>query len=312
MGWMPDGPHALLDPFPVMAVSAASTERIQLGTAVTDPMRRHPAQLAQSALTLQQLSGGRLVLGVGCGEIAGTRPYGIPYDKPVSKLTEALEVMRKLWNDGESVTWSGKFYELDRALCGLAASVDAPPVWIAAHGPRTLRLTGAVADGWLPTAAGVVSYGEQLGRIREAEREAGREGAVEPAAFIWLVAAESKERAREMLDVIDLRALGLLLPQGALATTPLPDGPWADLLPTDPQMLDLAAKIDPDELAEAVPTGSPEEIADAVVGYVEAGCRHLVLCDMSPVAGVDNGLGMRPTEAHSAIRDRVIRRIQHT
>ncbi|MGE3621422.1 MAG: LLM class flavin-dependent oxidoreductase [Acidimicrobiia bacterium] len=307
MGWMPDGPHQLLDPFPLMAVSAAATERILLGTAVTDPMRRHPSQLAQTALSLHQLSGERLLLGVGCGEVAGTRPYGIPYEKPVARLTEALEVMHRLWHDGTPVTWSGEHYVLDRALCGLAATVPAPPVWIAAHGPRTLRLTGTVADGWLPTAAGPATYAEQLARIRAAEEAAGRPGAVEAGAFLWVVAAESTERARALLDDPALRALGLLLPQGALAHTPMPDGPWADLLPTDPQMLDLAQRIDPDELAAAIPIGSPDDIARTVEQYVDAGCRHVVLCDMSGVGGGDNGLGLRPTEVHAAIRDAVAR-----
>src|SRR4051794_36331298 len=86
MGWLPDGPHALLDPFALMAVAAVATEHLLLGTAVADPIRRHPAQLAQTALTVQQLAAGRVLLGVGCGEVAGTRPYGIRYDKPVAHL----------------------------------------------------------------------------------------------------------------------------------------------------------------------------------------------------------------------------------
>ncbi|MCZ7526640.1 MAG: LLM class flavin-dependent oxidoreductase [Acidimicrobiia bacterium] len=304
MGWLPEGPHALLDPFPLMGAAAVATGRIHLGTAVTDPLRRHPAQLAQSAVTLQQLSGGRLLLGVGCGEVAGTRPYGIPYEKPVGRLEEALQVMRALWRDGRPVDFAGEHYHLDQALCGLSAVVPAPPVWVAAHGPRTLRITGSRADGWLPTAFGPEPYREALAAVRAAAADAGRApSAVEAGAFVWLVAGADREVARRLLEVPALRALGLLLPQGALTRTPLPEGPWGSLVPTDPRLHDLVAGIDVDELAGVIPHGSPDDIAATLAAYVDAGAEHLVLCDMSAASGRDNGLGLGYLETHAAIRD---------
>jgi phthiodiolone/phenolphthiodiolone dimycocerosates ketoreductase len=306
MGWMPDGPHALLDPFPLMAVAGVATTRLLLGTAVADPSRRHPAQLAQTALSVQNLSNGRLLLGLGCGEVAGTRPYGIRYEKPVAHLEEAITVLHELWRDGRPANFEGRFYQLNDALCGLAAVTPSPPIWVAAHGPRTIGLTGKVADGWLPTAGGVPAYAVQLAQLREAERGAGRsEGAVEAGAFIWLVAAESKERARQLFRNRGLRALGLLLPQGTLAHTPLPDGPWAGLNPTDPHVFDLVDQIDPDELAEVIPHGSPEDVAKEVARYAAAGAQHLVLCDMSATSGEDNGLDLRPLDTHVAVREAV-------
>lgn len=307
MGWMPDGPHALLDPFTLMSAAAGATSTIRLGTAVADPIRRHPAQLAQTALSVQQLSQGRLLLGVGCGEAAGTTPYGIPYDKPVGHLEEALAVLGRLWSDGEATSYRGDFYELSGARCGLAARVAAPPVWIAAHGPRTLRLTGRIADGWLPTAAGPNAYRRMLDEIRAAEHAANRApGSVTAGAFVWVVAADQRERAVELMRRPALRALGLLLPQGTLRSTPLPDGPWADLVPTDPRMGDLAGAIDPDELATVIPHGHPDDIASELRRYVDAGATHLVICDMSALSGVDNGLGLRSLPTHAAIRDALV------
>src|SRR5581483_3713876 len=222
MGWLPDGPHALLDPFVVMSAAATRTQRILLGTAVADPLRRQPAQLAQMALSLQSLSQGRLALGVGCGEVAGTVPYGIGYERPVSRLEEAIRVLRLLWSPPEPVSFEGAHYRLDRAVNGLAGLVPPPPVWIAAHGPRMLRITAALADGWLPTAHDPAVYAEQLAAIRAAEAAAGRAaGSVEAGAFLWLVAADSRERARRLFERPALRALGLLLPGGALESSPL-------------------------------------------------------------------------------------------
>lgn len=303
MGWLPDGPHALLDQFTVMAASAVPTNTIRLGTAVADPLRRHPAQAAQTALSLQQLSGGRLVFGAGCGEVAGTRPYGISYDKPVSRLEEALHVMRLLWTSTDPVSFDGTFYRLDRAICGLSATTTPPPVWLAAHGPRMLSITGRLADGWLPTVHDADLYREQLERIRQAEAEAGRApGSVRAGAFLWLVAADSRERAAALFERRGLRALGLLLPGGALPSSPLREGPFAHLVPTDPAVDELVARIDPAELAATVPHGSPEDIAREVRRYVDAGAEHVVLCDMAPAAGVDPGHGLRSLEVYTEIR----------
>ncbi len=310
MGWLPDGPHALLDPVPVMAATAIRTQQLQLGTAVADPLRRHPAQLAQTALSLQHLAGGRLILGVGAGEAAGTLPYGISYETPVSRLEEALQVLRLLMNTPEPVDFDGEHYRLDHALCGLSASVEAPPIWIAAHGPRTLRLTGTYGDGWLPTGHGADRWGEGWRRIREAAILAGRDpGGIEGGVFCWMVAAGDRTTARRLLAEPALRALGLLLPQGALTRTPLREGPWRALVPSRGGVDELAAEIDPDELAQVVPHGSPDDIAADLIGYVHAGATHLVLADMSPTVGMDNGLGLRPLETLTAVRDAVRSRL---
>lgn len=306
MGWLPQGPHNLLDPVPLIATAAAATERIMLGTAVIDPLRRHPAQMAQTALSLQHLSEGRLVLGLGCGEAAGSQPYGLRFDRPVSRLEEALQVMHLLWSQPEPVSFAGSFYELDQAICGLTGDVARPPVWLAAHGPRTLGLTGRHADGWLPTAHGPHAYQSQLATIHAAARDAGRPSEdVESGAFVWLIAASSRQRARELMATPSLRALGLLLPQGALSTTPMPDGPWAHLVPTKTDVAGLAEGIDVDELSTVIPHGNPDDIANDVEPYVRAGARHLVLCDMAPFAGEPTGLDQRPGDVVASIRARL-------
>ncbi|MFV0463142.1 MAG: LLM class flavin-dependent oxidoreductase [Nostocoides sp.] len=304
MGWLPAGPHELLDPYVVMAIAAQATSRIQLGTAVSDPLRRHPAQLAQTALSVQAVSRGRLLLGLGSGEAAGTVPYGMTFNRPVSRLQSAILTLRALWDGGGVVTRGDEFYPLQDALCGLASVIDAPPIWIASHGPRALRITGRLADGWMPTAAGVDRYRADLEAIRTAEASAGRaRGAVTAGAFAWCVAAESEERARALLATPQLRALGLLLPAGALPKSPLPNGPAGSLVPTRANLGDLVAPIDVDALAVVIPHGTPTQIADRLAALHHAGAEHIVICDMSRVSGQDNGLGLRPHEIHLAIRE---------
>jgi len=305
---MPQGPHALVDPLPAMAVAGHATTTLLVGTAVGDVLRRHPAQLAQSALTVQDLSGGRLVLGLGCGEAAGTVRYGMRFDRPVERLHEALQVVGALWRDGGPADFAGRHYSLSGARCGLAAAVALPPIWLAAHGPRMLALTGQLADGWLPTAAGPRAYADQLGVIRAAESAAGRTpGGVEAGAFVWVVAARDRAGARRLLASDQLRALGLLLPKGALASSPLRHGPSHDLV-GDEDMAALARRIDPDELAEVLPHGGPDDLAEELARYRAAGAEHLVVCDMAPLAGRDAGGDLRGLQLYRWLRDALVAR----
>jgi alkanesulfonate monooxygenase SsuD/methylene tetrahydromethanopterin reductase-like flavin-dependent oxidoreductase (luciferase family) len=167
-----------------------------------------------------------------------------------------------------------------------------------------LRLTGRLADGWMPTVHDAAVYRRQLVEIRRAEADAARpDRSVEAGAFLWLVVADSKERARRMFAEPGLRALGLLLPAGALQSSPLREGPFGHLVPTDPAMLDFVREIDPDELARAIPHGTPQEVADAVLRFIDAGAEHIVLCDMSSASGTDPGHGLKPFEVYGAIRE---------
>src|SRR5437870_1734275 len=95
-------PEEFFDPFVVLGALAQRTKRIRLGTAVTDAVRLHPASLARAALTLQHVSKGRFILGIGAGERENTEPYGIPLGKAASRFEEALKVIRLLWGDRKS------------------------------------------------------------------------------------------------------------------------------------------------------------------------------------------------------------------
>ena len=159
MGWHPDtmwneeftplakhqpSSHVHVDPFAMMAAIGAQTERIRVGTCVTDLLRRHPASIAQTMLTLDHMTKGRAILGLGSGEQLNIEPYGIEWAKPVAKLAEGLEIIRLLMNAGnEKVDFEGRHFRLQDAVMGLDPYGDRhPEIWLAAHGPRMLSLTG--------------------------------------------------------------------------------------------------------------------------------------------------------------------------
>ena len=142
MGWHPDSvwsedltplagfqssPHVYFEPLSMMAAAAAVTERIRVGVCVTDVIRRHPAMLAQTALTLDHVAGGRAILGLGSGERMNITPYGMEWSRPYSRLAEAIDVMRLLWSSDGPVDFDGRFFRLEDAVLGLEPLRGPPP-----------------------------------------------------------------------------------------------------------------------------------------------------------------------------------------
>jgi F420-dependent oxidoreductase-like protein len=140
-----------------LAYLAAKTSSIQLGTFVVQLGSRSPAMLATSALSLQALSGGRFLLGIGT---SGPRVmegwHGVRFRKPVQTTRETIEIVR-IVSRGERLEHAGEVYPLplpDSRGAALRPMVrpDHVPVYVAAMGPQNLRLTGELADGWLGTS----------------------------------------------------------------------------------------------------------------------------------------------------------------
>ncbi len=168
-----------LDTMTLLAVLAGRTTRIGLFPDVACLPLRPPAVLAKSAATLDVLSGGRFVLGLGAGAFwPAIAAYGGPRRAPgeaVAALEEAIGVMRLLWGDERSVRFAGAHYRLDGARPGPPPSRPLD-VWVGAYGPRMLELTGRLADGWLPSAGYLPpeKLGDAQRRVDDAAAAAGR------------------------------------------------------------------------------------------------------------------------------------------
>jgi len=213
-------PDAYFDPFVMLGMMAQRHKRIRLGTGVTEPLRRHPATLAQAFVTLDHLSGGRAILGIGNGERENTEPYGIPFTKRVARLEEALTIIRRLWSSGgEPVDFDGTFWTLRRALFATPLYRGrAPALWVAAHAPKMLGLTGRFADGWYPTIKMTGSdYRGRLDRIHAAAIGAGRDPkAFEPGAQIQVVLGTDRKTVLEELAASKVTgAMSMLMPGAA-------------------------------------------------------------------------------------------------
>jgi 5,10-methylenetetrahydromethanopterin reductase len=167
--------------FTLLGYMAAVTRKIKLGLAVTNPYTRHPALLGMASATLDRLCGGRLLLGLGRSErsvIQGR--MGMPYRAPRSTLEETVEVLRRLLA-GEQVTSTGGQSTLRNVRLAIRPVQQSLPIYLAAIGPKALRLAGAIADGVVLNAyvpAAYVRYA--VAEIQQAARAAGRDpGAID-------------------------------------------------------------------------------------------------------------------------------------
>ncbi|GAC1599053.1 MAG: LLM class flavin-dependent oxidoreductase [Acidimicrobiales bacterium] len=163
-----------------LAYLAGQTSTIRLGTGIAQLGARTPAMLAMSALSMQQLSGGRFILGIGTsGPQVMEGWHGVRFDKPVRRTRETIEIIRKV-SAGEHLAYDGDIYTLPlpggegRAIRSLMPATHIP-VYVASLGPANLRLTGELADGWIGNSFFPESAEVFLGPIREGAAASGRQ-----------------------------------------------------------------------------------------------------------------------------------------
>jgi phthiodiolone/phenolphthiodiolone dimycocerosates ketoreductase len=304
MGWHPESiwtpditplanvqpnPHIYFDPVAAIAAVATHTSRIRLGTSVTEPIRRHPAMLANEWLTLDHFSKGRVILGIGAGEGENIVPYGLDFSKPASKFEEALEIIRLLWENNEPVDYDGQFWTLRRAVCGMSPHTPGryPPIWTGAHADRMLKITGRLADGWLPTHFTPEEYAAKLAVIRGAAEAAGRDfSAFTPAIWAYTIVAETHEEAHRILNEPLPKGFQLVLPseeyekRGYSHPFGAKFAGLRDYIPTHLSKEEALKAIDaiPEEVShDATLHGTPDEIVAQLRGYEAVGVRHAVL-----------------------------------
>jgi phthiodiolone/phenolphthiodiolone dimycocerosates ketoreductase len=296
--WLAAGrssPHECFDYQTLLGYLAARAGGLRLGVGVTEPVRRHPVLLAQALVTLAHLTSRPPILGLGAGERKNTEPYGLRLSQSVSRLEEALQIIRRCLAGRGDLDFHGTHYQLDGAVMDLRPPAGRTPlIWIAAHGPRMLRLTGQYGDGWYPTILEPpAEYAAKLRTIRASAAEAGRDPATITAALApILVVAPTERAAAAMLDTRFIRFLGLLMPAAAWqrvgARHPLGErfGGYVDFVPEtyDRATIETALGAVPREVvAESILWGTPAQIVHRLRAYGDIGLRYVapVLASMA-------------------------------
>jgi probable F420-dependent oxidoreductase len=193
------------DPLTLLAAVAARTKKAELGTAVLLPALRNPVVLAQQIATLDQISEGRYILGVGiASDNAPIRAEfvaaGVPFEKRAGRMLEGLRLCRELWS-GKPVSWNGRWVVENSTLGPTPHRPGGPPIWIGGMVRAARERVGRLYDGWFPNAPDAKGWGEQFREIQDIAREAGRKpGDVVGATYLTLTIDDDKNRAEQRID----------------------------------------------------------------------------------------------------------------
>ena len=177
-----------------MAYIAAHTQRIGLALGVLNVYSRSPALIAQTVATLDELSGGRVRVSLGTsGPILVEQWHGVPYERPIQRTREYIEIMRLVLS-GERVNYDGQFFHLQRFRLGFTPLRPNVPVYVASLGPKNLELTGELADGWLPVYLHLDYLDEVKKHIEAGAGKAGRSlSDIDLAPSLMVAVVESEE-----------------------------------------------------------------------------------------------------------------------
>jgi 5,10-methylenetetrahydromethanopterin reductase len=272
--WLPDH-YFLRDSYAGHALMAQRTSSIRFGTAIASPLLHHPALLASSVATVDELSEGRAVLGIGVGGWEFPTQLGIPLRRPLRVVREAVEIVRALWRGDADV--HGEVFTASGAKLGWQARPDIP-VYMGARGPRMLELAGEISEGAIThgitrsyiefclerLASGAVRAGREAGRCElvpmfEVELDEDRRAAVDRLKPVSTIMAGG-EYAEELIDVFGLnRGDTVRLREAVRAGEPDP------------------GRYVTDQMVQAFSVGGPpEHLAERVAELGSLGVRHFI------------------------------------
>ena len=261
----PTGPSGSHLPSPLLALAAlAPRTTLRLGTGVTLVSAWHPLRLAYDGAVLDQLSGGRSILGVGAGGPQLWDRFGVPREQVAQRIDETLAALRALWRGEQG--YQGQLIRVDTGVTPLPVQPGGPPIWVGGAAPRAARRAAQYGDAWTAsTAYRLTDIREQARRYRAALAAAGKDPAqaivgANRLAFL----AETPERARAEGAAYVQRALGMYARGGGLL------GPDGSKVSPDAPLLDVVG----DEICLV---GSPETVSERLEEYARAGLTHVQL-----------------------------------
>ena len=268
--------------FSLLGFLASTTRRIKLGLGVANPYTRNPALLAMATATLDRICGGRFLLGLGRSEKAVVQGrMGIRYGEPLSAMGEAVTVIRQLLS-GERVTSSGGRFSLEGVGLAIRPVQKGLPIYLAAIGPKALRLAGAIADGVLLNAYSPTPYVRYaVEEVRQAAQEAGRDpDSIDIACMLAVRPTEDREAIWASLKQRIVRLLEephvgeILLEKGGFDRSVL--RPLRELAKNNGGK--DAVRFVSDEMVESFYVVGPvDRCKDRIAEYREAGVRLPVL-----------------------------------
>ena len=281
--------HApVFESFSLLTALATKTNHCKIGQTVVDVSRRHPATIAQSALTLNHISNGRAFLGLGAGQAMNLSPLGIDMNKPLKRLRESIQVVKGLFNATKDnpFNFSGEIFSAKDIFLNMSEKIESPPpIYVGASAPRTREITGELADGWIPYVHTLSNYEKFLKDIINGTKKTGRKiSDVDLVARIPILITENEndDKRKKIGRSLSIRLL--------LEGNTLRDLGWDEEIPEEfsqskmivdeslsKKLEQIADKIPPEIAEQIAAIGRPSEIIEVLENYKKMGAKHFVV-----------------------------------
>jgi len=240
-----------LEVFATLAAVGARTRKITVGTKVLCAPFRHPGIIAKIGTSLDIITGGRFILGIGAGWYRDEfEAFGFPFEDRVDRMREIIEIVKMLWTQS-FVDYEGRFYRITKAVSmPKPLQKPHPPIWVGSTGPRMLRLTAELGDGWVITNESSEEYRRKCSIIGKRAEKVGRKSdSIEAAYYAYSSIASVPELALKY-------GQDYILPERRRVLG---------------RMLSLK------DIEDMCIIGSPDEWIDRIDEYVSAGAEHIIV-----------------------------------
>lgn len=172
---LPPGPGRCFDAFVFLTALSMETSKIKLCTGVSDCHRFHPALMAHKVASLDVISNGRAMIGIGAGEAMNVDIYGLTRKGSITKLREYIELLRKFWTK-RTVNVNSEFWgNMKNAYIQIKPIQKTPPIYVAANSTKTRFLTGELGDGWYPIVETPKTYKDNCNEVKAGAKKIGRD-----------------------------------------------------------------------------------------------------------------------------------------
>lgn len=298
-----------------LTLVAQHTRHIQVGTMVTDPYSRHPALSAMAIATLDELSGGRAIFGLGAG-VSGFAEMQVRQRKPAQAMRETVTVVRDLLQ-GKTVDFHGEVIGFEHGRLDFQPVRPRLPVYIASNGPMGLALAGEVADGAVmqgPVSESLVAW--FLDQVRRGAQRAGRELAdVDVVARINLCIHDDPHVAKDIMRPTVVRSLRAQQPHfraykmaGLELPARLHEMISALGYTHDPAVLAPVAELVPDDFVDATTlAGTVGDVTSLVERMVRGGINHLMINPLAPDGDIERILRSFAHDVMPRLQERIAR-----
>jgi phthiodiolone/phenolphthiodiolone dimycocerosates ketoreductase len=278
-----------LEPWTILSAIATQTRKIRLGSAVTDTQRSHPARTAHSVASVDTISRGRAILGIGAGEAMNIVPFGLPWDTAscrISRLEEAIQVIQLLWSSSreEPANFSGKHFKLLNAfLTQSSVQKPHPPIYVGAFSSKkALQVVGRRGDGWYAWLNTPELFKERWAIICDAAKSIGRSPKlIEPTSHLMMALPRNSTERKEA--VMAAKTV-LLLEKSTLARfgyhSEIKQYQNLGVLPQDIAWIRRTAAGVPDELVYRTMAIGEDEIKNQISELAESGVRNFAIVDL--------------------------------